>query len=248
MEVDPNTILIDGLALHGWVPALPRSLHSSLKPQFAPQPSEAVLLPSSPLSQYVLEYAKANLPLPTLHHSLRVFQYCLLVLPHLPPPIPSMSPETVFVASLLHDIGTTVENMTGTRLSFEFWGGIKAGEVVKSGGGSDKVQTEGIMEAIWRHQEVVGEEGFISALGMALQISTLLDNIGDHADLIHPDTIAAIVKEYPRLKWSHCFAKTAQAEMKLKPWSHTTVLGEEFPKNILANKVMNHFEDAEGDK
>lgn len=38
--------------------------------------------------------------------------------------------------------------------------------------------------------------------------------------------------------WSQCFAQTIGQEDGLKPWSHTTALGEEdFPNMVLDNKV-----------
>jgi cyanamide hydratase len=57
--------------------------------------------------------------------------------------------------------------------------------------------------------------------------------------LVHKETIQDVVKAYPRNKWSSCFAKTIRKENGLKPWAHTTVLGEEdFPNGVLNNVVM----------
>ena len=63
--------------------------------------------------------------------------------------------------------------------------------------------------------------------------------MGGHADLIHKNTIENVTKHYPRKKWSSCFAGTIRKENDLKPWAHTTVLGEEdFPNGVLNNKLM----------
>jgi cyanamide hydratase len=62
-------------------------------------------------------------------------------------------------------------------------------------------------------------------------------------ELVHKDTIEDVVKAYPRNKWLACFAKTIRKENGLKPWAHTTHLGEEdFPNGVLGNKVMAAYE------
>lgn len=69
------------------------------------------------------------------------------------------------------------------------------------------------------------------------------DNMGGHADLIHPGTIDDVVAAYPRKKWSSCFAATIREENRQKPWCHTTSLGEEdFPRGVLGNQLMERYE------
>lgn len=101
---------------------------------------------------------------------------------------------------MLHDIGATERNLTSTRLSFEFAGGILALRVLQSGnpgtelddGGVDvdgdidaeerlgkrreiapQDQAERIAEAIMRHQDLC-KKGKITALGQLLQLATIL--------------------------------------------------------------------------
>jgi cyanamide hydratase len=63
------------------------------------------------------------------------------------------------------------------------------------------------------------------------------------AALVHKETIEDVVKHYPRNKWSSCFSKTIRKENGLKPWAHTTALGEEdFPNGVLNNKVMEPYD------
>lgn len=70
-----------------------------------------------------------------------------------------------------------------------------------------------------------------------------LDNIGGNSDLVHEETIKNVVDEYPRLGWSKCFAATIREENGLKPWAHTTALGEDdFPNGVLGNKLMEPYE------
>lgn len=67
--------------------------------------------------------------------------------------------------------------------------------------------------------------------------------MGEHEALVHRETIENVVAEYPRLQWSKCFAATIREENGLKPWAHTTALGEEdFPNGVLGNKLMAPYE------
>lgn len=50
-------------------------------------------------------------------------------------------------------------------------------------------------------------------------------------------------KAYPRKGWSGCFSKTIREENGLKPWAHTTHLGEEdFPEGVKGNKLMEPYD------
>jgi cyanamide hydratase len=72
-----------------------------------------------------------------------------------------------------------------------------------------------------------------------------LDNMGlpNLAALVHKETIEDVVKAHPRNGWSACFAKTIRKENGLKPWAHTTALGEEdFPNGVLNNQLMAPYE------
>ena len=67
--------------------------------------------------------------------------------------------------------------------------------------------------------------------------------MGGHAELVHKETIEDVVKHFPRLKWSNCFSKTIREENGLKPWAHTTALGEEdFPNGVANNKLMEPYD------
>ena len=67
--------------------------------------------------------------------------------------------------------------------------------------------------------------------------------MGGHADLVHPGTIDDVTAHYPRKGWSSCFAATIREENGLKPWAHTTALGEEeFPNGVLNNKLMEPYD------
>ena len=153
-----------------------------------------------------------------------------------------VNPETYLLACLLHDIGTSPENLTSTLLSFEFRGGVLALDLLHTTLHAPQPQAEAVAEAIIRHQDI-GTTGTITTLGQVLQLATIFDNMGGHKELVHRETIESVVKEYPRKGWSNCFSATIRRENSLKPWAHTTALGEDaFPDGVLGNKLMEPYE------
>jgi len=164
---------------------------------------------------------------------------------YLPAPFINISQETILLACLLHDIGSTPSNMHSTHLSFEFHGGIIAHTLLSSTA-SPQPQYESVVEAIIRHQDL-DTRGNIHALGSLMQIATIVDNTGQYADFVHKDTIAEVNKEFPRQGWSSTpgcvFAETVREEGRCKPWAHTSKMGvEAFATGIEGNEVMREFE------
>jgi cyanamide hydratase len=133
--------------------------------------------PDTALAHRINAYAQSHLPEPTYNHSLRVYHFGLAIKRHLFPSW-SFTDETYFLACLLHDIGTTEENITKTKLSFEFYGGFLALEVLQaasspsSGDAAPRDQAESVVEAIIRHQDLC-EKGKITAVGQLLQLATI---------------------------------------------------------------------------
>jgi cyanamide hydratase len=153
-----------------------------------------------------------------------------------------MSLSTLALSALLHDIGTTHENLRATQLSFEFYGGILALDLLEKQLGAPQSQAEAVAETIIRHQDL-GETGKITFLGQLIQLATIYDNMGGNPGLVHADTKVDVNKAFPRNGWSRCFAATIRKENGLKPWAHTTALGEDdFPNGVLNNKLMAEFD------
>ncbi|KUL91228.1 hypothetical protein ZTR_01706 [Talaromyces verruculosus] len=207
-------------------------------------------IPSTALAKRIQAYAKTHLPEPTYNHSLRVYYFGQAIRRYRfgsteGSSVWDFSDETYFLSCLLHDIGTTEENLRKTRLSFEFYGGFLALDVLQHDQDDVAVapreQAESVAEAIIRHQDLCGI-GKITAVGQLIQLATIFDNTGAYADLVHQDTIEAVLTAFPRLKWSSCFVETIHRENGLKPWAHSTVLGEEFPARIMGNKLMAPYE------
>jgi len=199
-------------------------------------------VPNTPLAKATQAYAKDHLIPQTYAHSMRVYYYGI-VISRQQFPSWKFSEETYFLACMLHDIGTTKENLKKTLLSFEFYGGFLALDLLQGDHyGASKEQAESVAEAIIRHQDI-GESGKITTIGQLIQLATIFDNMGGHADLIHKGTIENVTSSFPRQKWSSCFAATIREENGLKPWAHTTALGEEdFPNGVMNNKLMEPYD------
>ncbi|KAL8722869.1 MAG: hypothetical protein Q9225_000702 [Loekoesia sp. 1 TL-2023] len=231
--------------LYGWE-ALPRDVSEVLfrkKRNRDPEPQivAGTKLPDTPLAQSVLEYAKQELSPETFNHSMRVYHYGKAIQTQQFPDW-RFSDETYFLACLLHDIGTTDKNISATKMSFEFYGGILALDLLSKDLHAPIEQAESVAEAIIRHQDI-GKSGNITTIGLLIQLATIFDNIGGHKELVHKDTIEDVTKNYPRNKWSSCFAATIRKENGLKPWAHTTALGEDaFPNDVLNNKLMEPYD------
>jgi len=206
-------------------------------------------IPPTALASRIQAYARSKLPPQTFNHSMRVYHYGLAIareqFPEWNLSAGSAIEETYFLTCMLHDIGTTEENIKGTLMSFEFYGAFIALEELQKGEGgaaAPKAQAEGVAEAIIRHQDI-RDVGKITIVGQLVQLATIFDNMGFHKDLVHKETIDDVVKHWPRNGWSGCFAKTIRQENGLKPWAHTTSLGEEaFPDGVLGNKLMEPYD------
>lgn len=172
---------LDAERLFGFTPVASsaETLISSVKPSFpAPSvPVSATPIPDTALSRRIDEYARSHLPIPTYNHSLRVYHFGLAIKSYLFPSW-TFTDETYFLACLLHDIGTTEENLQGTKMSFEFYGGFLALDVLQQDLDStpeavaSKYQAESVAEAIIRHQDLC-TNGKITAVGQLLQLATI---------------------------------------------------------------------------
>lgn len=130
-------------------------------------------VPSTPLAARIDAYTRAKLSPDTYRHSLRVYSYGLAIARQCFPDWRlepgSTLEETWFLTAMLHDIGTTDEHIGATRLSYEFWAGVHALEILQSArstedvvgiaevgkeGVADREQAESVCEAILRHQDV----------------------------------------------------------------------------------------------
>jgi cyanamide hydratase len=211
--------------------ALPadQSLQNPRTTSPAPVDIASLAPPHTPLATRVAAYAKAKLDVDTYRHSLRVYSYgCAIArqcFPEFELTPGSALDETWFLTAILHDIGTAAEFMTRTRLSFEFWGGYHALELLQdptiTGGGegvAPREQAESVAEAIIRHSDIQ-DKGYITLVTRLIHLGTLLDNIGASAELINKQTIENVVSEYPRPGWSGCFTRALGKEKAFKSYA-----------------------------
>ncbi|SJL11033.1 related to Cyanamide hydratase [Armillaria ostoyae] len=206
-------------------------------------------LPDSPLVQKVKAFVSEHLDEQTFNHSNRVFIYgAALTRTHFP--AWSYDLETYYLACLLHDIGTADRFLSTTKLSFEFKGAIVARDLILQLGGAED-QADSVCDAIVRHQDIFVKGGNITMIGQVLQLSTILDNVGLRANLIHPKLIETTTATFPRKGWSEHFALVVEKELSLKPWCHTSSfevpnwkegIPSNFARDVRGNEVMRSFD------
>ncbi|OIW28630.1 urea hydro-lyase cyanamide [Coniochaeta ligniaria NRRL 30616] len=238
----------DTVAIHGWT-AVPRDAKVLLggKPYINKPYSllaKDIKFPSDDLVvAKVREYAQEKLSPPCFNHSMRVYYFSMAILTQqFPSHAATLSPSTLALTCLLHDIGTTPTRLRATQLSFEYYGGILALNLLRQDLHASQSQAEAVAEAIFRHQDV-GTTGTLTFLGQLIQLGTLYDNTGGNPEIVHEDTRDDVNREFPRMGWSRCFAEVIGEELGLKPWAHTSHLGEEeFPAAVLGNKLMEEYE------
>jgi cyanamide hydratase len=128
-------------------------------------------------------YAKDKLPEPTYNHSLRVYLYGLAIArDHFPAWLRGREVKSTYLLScLLHDIGTTDENINSTLMSFEFQGGLIALDLLREKG-FEREQAEGVAETVIRHQDL-GETGTVTTVTALILLGTIF---GKRVPLLFP--------------------------------------------------------------
>ncbi|ANB12855.1 Ddi2p [Sugiyamaella lignohabitans] len=222
------------MSKYGFV-AVPIDVQAHLKgKEFIHAPTrqsfKSLTLPDSKSAKTIIEYAKKNLPLPAFNHSMRVYFYGVAILKDQFPDW-DLDLEVYLATSLLHDIGTTDANLKATKLSFEYYGGYLARDLILKET-NDQDYAEAASEAIIRHQDL-GTVGNITQLGFLLQLTTILDNAGKNTGIIDTQTVYEINEAYPRLDWLNCFANVIDSEYAAKPWCHTSAVGIDHFKNLV---------------
>lgn len=106
---------------------------------------------------------------------------------------------------------------------------------------------ESITETIIRHQDLGGPElttrsgARMTELTAVIHLATLFDNAGANAQLVHGDTVKAVVRAHPRGGWTGCFAGVLREEMGGKPWSNSTRV-EGFIGLVEGNELMREYD------
>jgi len=212
--------------------------------------------PKTPLADRVTRYVESKLDADTFRHSLRVYTWARAIAAQCFPDFEltpgSKLDETWYLTAMLHDIGTSEEFLTKTRLSYEFFAGIHAFDLLRNPwvtggeGIAPREQAESVVEAILRHQDVQ-DKGKVTLVTRLIHWGTLLDNIGAVSEFVHPDTIANVVQEYPRPGWCGCFKRTVEKEKSVKPYAMVSRIEgfeEAIEKNGTGNGLMAKYDAA----
>ncbi|KAF2423669.1 cyanamide hydratase [Tothia fuscella] len=160
---------------YGWS-AVPVSLNQLIKntssSNSTPISAASISFPNTTLSIKTFDYVQPRLNPKTLAHSQRVYLYGHTILTqHFPEFVSTGFLETYYLTCLLHDIGTAAENLSTTKMSFDFYGAIVALKILKEFGAEEE-QAQAVCEAIIRHQDL-GETGSITSLGGIIQLATV---------------------------------------------------------------------------
>lgn len=95
------------------------------------------------------------------------------------------------------------------------------------GGWAERVQAEGVAEAIIRHQDVQ-DKGRVGLLTRLVHLGTLVDNVGagvgeeeeeEERGLVGKEMVRVVDGMYKREGWGGCFKETVRRELEVKPWA-----------------------------
>jgi len=132
--------------------------------------------------------------------------------------------ELLYVAALLHDIGLLAAYDTGSRCFEEDGADVAAGLADAEGWSTER--REALAEAIRLHTalEISFGDG---AEAYLLWHATGVDVTGHRYGEIDPETLAAVVSDYPRLDFAHGFMElvASQAARKSGCWANRAIKG-----------------------
>lgn len=190
-------------------------------------PVASIEYPKSELCEKVLRYAKDELDTSIFNHSNRAFLMGY-VLHKDQFPEWKIDMEAYFLTCMLHDIGLAPRHHLTTSMSFEFYGGIVAHNLITQEGKKDIA--DDVAEAVIRH--AMNDNSYISPLGKLVQFATSLDVSGGNPQLYHPQTVQEIIEKFPSNGFHHHFADLMEKELQNKPGCHTTTHGQNYTKRV----------------
>lgn len=107
--------------------------------------------------------------------------------------------------------------MSATRMSFEFYGALKARDLLLDPVvGASPDAADAVFEAIMRHQDLC-TEGNITFIGQIIQLATIYDNVGGQHPtvqnfnlIVHEQVREDVIRTFSRKGWLICFAGTVR--------------------------------------
>lgn len=158
--------------------------------------------PDTPTARIAAEYVRARVTEPVANHSFRCFFFGMLIAERDGiQPGSDFDPELLYLACVLHDVGTSPEARGGQR--FELDGADMAAELL-TGQGFGAKEVDLVWEAIALHSTpgIAERRGPIAALtkgGVGM-------DFGRAAEIVPEDQAAAIHARFPRLRMASSLA------------------------------------------
>jgi hypothetical protein len=203
--------------------------------QSGSHPNLQRFVPGRPLCTKAFEYAETHLPLPILHHSIRVFLFAKWVAEKEPEawPLDDDKIDLLFIASMYHDMGAT--HTHDGDLRFEVEGG-NAGKSFALEHGIDEANAHLIWTAIAVHTSPQIAER-LHPMTRLIRLGPLLDfRQATRDELGANDYAASIERDLPRLEIEKCLGDAVVAQAKQKP---SKAPAASWPNNLLRSHLAN---------
>lgn len=197
---------------------MPNSASSAPFP-FPTQPLASTLLPPTPLVRTAYTYIHTHTSPTVANHTIRSAFFALIILKKMPSPLSTtVDPETLVLATLLHDLGWSKDHgLVSEDKRFEVDGANAARDLVKNHRQLDDVGEnvnrwdEGHLQRLWyaialhtTPSIAMHAEPLTIMTGMGIQADFVGPNLasqipGVKQQLITPDEFTEIIRAYPRL-------------------------------------------------
>ena len=141
--------------------------------------------------------------------------------------------ELLYVAAVLHDIGTVVEYDNHT-LSYEHAGGHVA-VALTTGAGWAAERRQRVLDVIVRHNWVSVDPG-LDVEGYLLEIATVLDISGARPDVLPEGFLREVLAAHPRGNLAQEFTSCVEEQAERKP----TTAARRLVDNGLARKLQDN--------
>jgi hypothetical protein len=173
-----------------------------------------IAIPRTPLSVKAEQYVRGVEPDFLFNHSVRTY---LLGALRLKARGIAFDPETAYVAALFHDLGL-VRSVASPNASFEIDGANRAEQFVKDNGGSAE-QARTVWNAVVFHDMGGQYERHQGPEALLLGAGAGSDVDGVDPKALSPQTVAAVLRAYPRLQFKKRFTAAAIDHCRRKPTS-----------------------------
>jgi cyanamide hydratase len=191
-------------------------------------------IPDTPLCRKAVEWVSTIIPTWTLNHAMRTYCWSMCIIRWAELDVGERAEalgfdrEEIFLSAVLHEIGFDQLWVPNSRLSLEFWSGIKAREWLlaqqdlhlQSGGDKQTLidWADEAFEAISMHSlSIILQNGRARLTPTVVGLGALHDLMGKAKCFIHRETIRNVCARYPRLGYAEGLRQVALTEIDKKP-------------------------------